>query len=258
MLAIDFQRGLEDAWSDVATFVPELIGFLLVVLIGWFIVKAIAKLVDALLEKTRFDSAVERGSVGKALKKSKFDASDIVAKLVFYALFLLVLQFAFGLFGSNPISDLITSVIRYIPKVIVAVVLIVVAGAIAAAVKEIIEAALGGLSYVHTLAVAASSAIMVVGFFAAFNQLQIAPAIVNGLFYGLLAIIVGSSVIAIGGGGIQPMRERWKNVLAKYDDEKPKVQQEMRGAQDRIAAQAALRKQQLDDATSKPLPPPVR
>ena len=258
MLAIDFQRGFEDAWANIATFVPKLIGFLLVLLIGWFIVKAIAKAVDALLEKTKFDSVVERGSVGKALKKSKFDASDMVAKLVFYALFLLVLQFAFGLFGPNPISDLITSVISYIPKVIVALILIIISGAIAAAVKDIVEAALGSLSYGKTLAIVASSAIVVVGVFAALSQLQVAPAIVNGLFYALLAIIVGSSVIAIGGGGIQAMQQRWKNVLAKYDDEKPHVQQEMQGAQDRIAAKAELRKQQLATATAEPLPPPVR
>ena len=111
-----------------------------------------------------------------------------------------------------------------------------VATAIAAGVREIIEASLGGLSYGRAVANGAAIAIVVVGAFAALDQLQIAPDIVTGLFYAILAIVAGSAIIAIGGGGIAPMRQRWENVLQKYDDEKPNVQREMQGAKDRIEA----------------------
>lgn len=59
------------------------------------------------------------------------------------------------------------------------------------------------------------TAILIVGGFAALSQLQIAPAIVNGLFYALLAIVVGSAVIAVGDEGIQPMQERWQQALQR-------------------------------------------
>jgi hypothetical protein len=249
---IDIEKGLDEAWTNIAEFVPKLVGFLLILLIGWFIVKAIAKIVDMLLEKTKFDSAVQRGGIGSALARSKFDASDIIAKLIFWALFLLVLQMAFGVFGNNPISDLIRSVIAYIPKVVVAIIIIVIAAAIAAAVKEIVDAALGGLSYGKTLSIVASTAIVLVGVFAALDQLEIAPTIVSGLFYALLAIVVGSSIIAIGGGGIAPMRQRWENVMQKYDSEKPRLQQEMATAKDRVAQRAESRKQQVQSALQQP------
>ena len=48
--------------------------------------------------------------------------------------------------------------------------------------------------------------------FAALDELEIAPAIVHGLFYALLIAIVGSVVVAFGGGGIPVAREylaRW-------------------------------------------------
>ena len=181
-----------------------------------------------------------------------------MAKIVFYALFLIVLQMAFGVFGTNPISDLLEGVIAYLPKVIAAILIIVIASAIAAAARELIDASLGGLSYGTTLANATGIAIVVVGIFAALNQLQIAPAIVNGLFYALLAIIVGSAVIAIGGGGIGPMRSRWENVLAKYDEEKPKLQQAAQGSKDRIAERAQQRTDQARSATGRrPAAPPA-
>jgi hypothetical protein len=194
--------------------------------------------VDKALERVGFDTAVERGGVKKALARSKYDASDLVSKVVFYGLFLLVLQMAFGVFRANPVSDLIASVIAYLPKVFVAIVIVVVASAIAAGVKELVGSALGGLSYGRTLATAASVAILVIGGFAALSQLEIAPAIVNGLFYGILAIVVGSAIVAIGGSGIQPLRSRWENVLATYDQEKPNLQAEMDTAGGRVRDRA--------------------
>ena len=147
LIAVEWSQGIEDAWSDVASFVPKFIGFLVILLIGYFVAKLIAKAVGAILERVGFDRAVERGGIKKALDRSKYDACDILAKIVFYALFLIVLQMAFGVFGPNPISDLLEGVIAYLPKVIAAILIIVIASAIAAAARELIDASLGGLCY---------------------------------------------------------------------------------------------------------------
>lgn len=247
ILGIELGAGIEEAWADIAQFVPKLVGFLLVLAIGYFVMKVVAKVIDKVLERVGFDKAVERGGVGKALEQSKYDASDVVSKLVFYTLFLFVLQMAFGVFGTNPISDLLTSVIAYLPKVFVAIVIVVVASAIAAGVKEIVEASLGGLSYGKALAVGASTAVLVIGAFAALDQLQIAQNIVTGLFYALLVIVAGSAIIAIGGGGIVPMRQRWENALARLDEEAPKVraQAQQRAEEVRGTAGAPTRTEPL-------------
>lgn len=252
MIAVEWSQGIEDAWSDIASFVPKFIGFLIILLVGYFVAKMIAKAVGAVLERVGFDKAVERGGIKKALDKSKFDASDIVGKIVFYALFLIVLQMAFGVFGDNPISDLIEGVIAYLPKVIAAILIVVVASAVAAAAREVIDASLGELSYGKSLANAAGVAILVVGIFAALNQLQIAPAIVTGLFYAVLAIVAGSLIIAVGGGGITPMRTRWENALAKYDQEKPRLQEAAKGSKERIAERAEERTNQATAAGDRP------
>ncbi len=233
-----FRAGLGDAWASIATFLPKLVGFLLILIIGYFIAKAIAKLVDGILERVGFDRMVERGGIGRALESSRFDASDILGKLVFYVLFLFVLQLAFGVFGPNPVSELIKGLVAYLPNVFVAVVIIVIGAAIAAAVKEIVEASLGGLSYGRGLAFAASTLILGVAFFAALDQLNVAPNIVNGLFYALLAIIVGSAVVAIGGGGIKTMSRYWERAAQRAEMETSNVKQEAQGAKDRVQSRA--------------------
>ena len=236
LVAVEWNRGIEDAWANVATFVPKLLAFLLILIVGWFVAKAIGKILASVLDRVGFDKAVERGGIRKALEKSKYEPSDILGKVVFYAVFLFVLQMAFGVFGTNPVSDLLASVIAYLPRLFTAIIIVVLAAAVAAAVKEIVQAAVGGLSYGKMLATAASIAILVIGAFAALDQLEIAPAIVTGLFYAMLAIVVGSAVIAIGGGGIAPMRRQWEQVLSRIEDEAPRMRQEAQGSGERIRA----------------------
>lgn len=250
---VDLGSSVETFVQTVGRVLPTFLLFLLILVVGYFVAKAIASIVDKVLGRVGFDRAVERGGVGRALERSKYDPSDILGKIVFYALFLFVLQLAFGVFGDNPISDLLTGVIAFLPNVFVAILILVIAAAVAAAVKEIVEAALGGLSYGRTLAVGASTAILVVGFFAALDQLRIAPDIVNSLFIALLAVVAGSAIIAIGGGGIVPMRQQWEKALARVEEEAPQLREQAEGSQERIAQRAQERKDQAagsaDDTT---------
>jgi hypothetical protein len=228
---IDVREGVESAWESVITFVPKLLAFLVILLVGILIAKLVEKLLNSILERVGFDRLVERGGVKQALARSKFDASDILAKIVFYMLVLITLQLAFGVFGPNPISNLLQGLIAFLPKLLVALLIIVITAAIATGVKSIVENTLGGLSYGRMLAVVAGVAIWVVGIAAALNQIEIAPEIVNGLFYALLALVVGVAIVAIGGGGIQPMRERWQRALTKMDQEAPRIKEEAQAGQ---------------------------
>jgi Conserved TM helix len=255
---IDLRAGAQSAWESVITFVPKLAAFLVILLIGILIAKAVEKLLSAILERVGFDRLVERGGVKQALARSKFDASDILAKIVYWVLVLLTLQLAFGVFGPNPISDLLHGLIAFLPRLFVAVLIIVIAGAVAAAVKTLVENTLGGLSYGRILALVASVAIWVVGIAAALNQIEIAPAIVNGLFYALLALVVGIGIVAIGGGGIQPMQERWQRAMTRMDEEAPKVKQEVQsgGGREALKARAEKVRQEVQGGQSGSEPAP--
>jgi hypothetical protein len=240
------------AWANVASFVPKFLMFLVVLVGGYFLAKFIAKLFDRLLERLRFDNMVERGGVKRVLARTGYDASDVLAKLLFYALFLLVLQFAFGIFGPNPVSALLTQIIAYIPNIFVAAIIVIVAAAIAKGVKDILSVSLGGLSYGRTLAKIASGVIIAVGVFAALDQLEIAPAIVNGLFYAALAIIAGSAIIAIGGGGIRPMQARWERALGRVEAETPRLREQAQGTGEVAQQKAGEWKARAETWASQP------
>jgi hypothetical protein len=61
----------------------------------------------------------------------------------------------------------------------------------------------------------------------ALSQLQIAPAIVNALFYAMLAIIVGSAVVAVGGGGIRTMQRYWERVAVNPEVKGSEIRREV-------------------------------
>jgi len=219
-----------DLWRSVATFVPKFVAFLLILLIGWFVAKAIGKAVDKILERVGFDRAVERGGVKKALAKSQYDASSIVGKLVYYALLLFVLQLAFGVFGPNPISELLTGVIAFLPKAIVAIIIIVVAAAIAAAVRELIANTLGGLSYGKLLANLASIFILGLGIIAALNQVGIATTVTMPVLIAVLTTVAGILIVGVGGGLIRPMQARWEQYLHTLSVESTRIREHARQA----------------------------
>src|SRR5919199_287049 len=222
-LAVDFQGGVSSAWSNVITFVPKLAAALVIILVGYLLAKVVASVLNKVLERVGFDRAVERGGVKQALAKSTYDPSDIIAKLAFWLIFLVTLQIAFGVFGPNPISDLLQGLIAYLPNVLVAIVIIVVAAAIAKAVTDLGSNLLSSVAGGQVMAKGAGIAILVFGAFAALDQLQIAPRIVTGLWYAILAIVVGSAMVAIGGGGIKTMQRYWERTATKAEERTPEL-----------------------------------
>lgn len=121
---------------------------------------------------------------------------------------------------------------------------------IAAGVREVIKETLGGLSYGEFLAGVASVTILGIGAFMALDELAVAPRIVDGLFTAILAIVAGSAIVAIGGSGIQPLRQYWERSLARMEEETQNMKNQSQGAKDRIKGRAQELKDQAKSTAS--------
>jgi hypothetical protein len=223
---MDLETPVREALTDFATFIPKLLGFLVILVVGYFVAKLVAKLVDKGLERADFDRAVERGGVHKALARSQYDASDIVSKLVFFAIFLTALSMAVSVLGIQALEQPLSAFIALIPQILVAILLIVLGAAIAGAVKGIIQNSLGGLSYGGLLANGASVLILLGFVKAGLDQVGIATAVTGPILVALLATVAGVIIVGVGGGLIKPMEQRWETMLNKAEEEAPRVKQE--------------------------------
>jgi hypothetical protein len=222
-----FTSGLKQNLESFAALLPKIGYFLIILIVGAILAKIVSKILTKVLQRVGFDRLVERGGIKKAMSKSKYDAAGILGKIVYYFIFLLVLSAAFGVFGpDNPVSAFLREIIAFLPNLFVAVLVLVIAAAAAAAVKELLESVLGGLSFGSVLANAASLFIVALGVFFALDQLQIAPLIVGGIFYALVALIVLPPIIAFGVGGIDPAREAITNMRDKAKEKAAEAQQQ--------------------------------
>jgi hypothetical protein len=255
--AVDIGDSVSDGLSTVARFVPRFVGFLIILVIGYIVAKMVAKLADKVLERIGFDRLVERGGIGKALERSTYDASDLVAKLIYYALLLITLQLAFSVFGPNPVSELISGVVAWIPKAVVAIVIVVVAAAIARAAKDLVSNALAGVSYGPLLGTIASVFILALGVIAALNQIGVATTVTMPVLIAALATVAGILIVGVGGGMVRPMQDRWARWLDRAEAESTTMRQQaaayQRGREDATTATATPQPAE----TPAPTPPPA-
>jgi len=207
-------EALNDLWRTLATIAPKAALFVGILVIGWFVAKIIGRVVTKVLTRVGLDRLLDRGGLGAALKGS---GAGIAGKLSYYAVLLVVLQLAFGVFGPNPVSGLLTSVIAFLPRLFVALVLVVVSAAIASAVRGLITNAIGGLSYGNVVSKIASVFIIGLGVIAALGQVGIALTVTLPVLVAILATVGGIAIVGVGGGLIKPMQGRWEGYLASAE-----------------------------------------
>ncbi|WP_017585212.1 mechanosensitive ion channel family protein [Nocardiopsis ganjiahuensis] len=255
---MDMGQGLMDAWQAIVGFVPSLLGFLVILVLGWIIAWFVGKAVAKGLHSVGLDRALHRGGVAEYFERSRWTASELGGKIIYYVGLLFVLTMAFNVFGPNPVSTLLSDVIAWIPHGIVALVILVVTAMIAKAVRDLVSGALGGLSYGRILANVAAVAILALGVIAALNQMGVAVSVTLPVLVAVLATVGGILVVGVGGGLIKPMQSRWSRWLEAAERETGRIGDETsyqagrEAAMSRPASEAVRDEEAREGATSLP------
>jgi hypothetical protein len=224
MLAIEWSQGIEDAWADLASWVPKVIGAVVVILVGWFIARIIRKVVERILAALKFDQYVDKAGLGGPIERAGYpDSGKLLAKLLYYLIMLIVLQLAISVFGDSAVNDAFDGLIAFIPKLFIALIIVVITGVIANTVRSLVQPAVAHLSAGPLLAKAAFVAIWVIGGFAAFDQLDVASDTVDTLFQTVTYSLGLILVIKFGVGGIWAARDRfwpavYDNIASSKDE----------------------------------------
>jgi hypothetical protein len=210
MLAVEFQQPIEDAFSKLFSFIPNLIVLILILIVGYFVARFIRRAVITLLRRIRFDDYIDKAGIGGPLERAGFaDSGKFLAMILYYLVMLVVLQIALSAFGENPVSDVVNELIAFIPKAIVAIVIVIVTGLVANAVRNILAPAVASQEFGALMTNLAVAAIWVIGGFAALDQLEFAADIVDQLFTAIIGSISLILILKFGIGGIWEARDRF-------------------------------------------------
>jgi len=191
-LAIDFTQPFEDAFSKLLGFVPNLLGGLVILVIGYIVARVLGKLVGKLLGRVGFDQWMERAGVSGVLQRSGtgLTASAMLGQVVFWFVFLISFTMFASALGVPEISTFMSDMLGYIPRIFAAIVIVCLAALFANFLAAIIRGATGN----ETLAKVGKYAILVYAAFAALTQLGIAVQLTGNT----LLIVLGGAALALG------------------------------------------------------------
>lgn len=185
--------------------IPKVIAFVLIILVGFFIAGVLAAVVVRVLRAIRFNDMAQRAGISGFVEKMGIsrDASGVLADIVKWFVRLIVLVAAFDALGLPAVSDVLKSLLLFLPNLIVALVILVIAGLAAQALSKVVRGATAGAGVgdPDLFATIASFAVWAFGIVIAVNQVGVATTLVNTLFMGVVGALALAIGLAFGLGG---------------------------------------------------------
>lgn len=185
--------------------VPRLIGFAIILIVGWILASLIEKAVVAVLRAARFNVLAERSGLAGFIQKSNMrdDAAGTIGLIAKWFVRLIALVVAFDALGLLAVSEILHQLLMWLPNLVVALVVLVIGGIAANALGNVVLGAAteGGVERPDFLAKIARYAVWGFAIMVAINQVGIATSLINILLTaaaGALALALGLS-FGLGG-----------------------------------------------------------
>ena len=123
--------------TQLQEFVPNLVGAIILLLVGSFAAKFVTKLLKTALEKSGFDKLGEKLNQIDAIKKmGEVKLSVIISKTLYYFILLVFVTAATEKLGMKVLTDMVASLVNLIPKLIASALMLFAGVMIADALKN--------------------------------------------------------------------------------------------------------------------------
>ncbi len=191
--------------NQIARAIPQIVGAVLILIIGWLIAKLVKKLTIKLLKLVKLSYLTEKSGVDKFLKDggSKLTTIDLIGSLLYWLIMLIVIMSALNSVQLTSAEVLFNKIILFIPNIIVAIIILLLGLYLARFISQALAVALNGINDKAARLMESISyyAIIVLTVFIVLSQLDIAENIVNIAFLLILGGVCLAFGLAFGLGG---------------------------------------------------------
>jgi hypothetical protein len=201
---------------QVADLLPRLVLAVVVLVAGWLIAKAVRFAVDRGLRAVNFNVLSERAGIDGFLRNGgiQTDTSALIALLFYWLVILAALVIGFNSLGLTYITELIHSLILFVPRVMVAIVVLAVGSYFARFIGGAVTTYFRNahLQDADVLGALARYAVLTFVVLIALDQVQVGGDIIRHTFLIILAGVVLALALAFGIGGrdwAAELLERW-------------------------------------------------
>jgi len=195
---------ISNALNTFLAAIPQVIGALLIIIIGWIVAGIVARIVTELLRRAGADRLfAEHGGAVYGSLTQQIQPSTVMGELVKWLIRIVFLVAAANVLGMPEVSNLLNQVLLWIPNLIVAAIILLLAPVIARFVRGAIEVGAGQMGFTNAPLLGRIAEIAIVAFAVviAINQIGIAANLVNTLFIGLVGAVALAFGLAFGLGG---------------------------------------------------------
>jgi hypothetical protein len=200
---MDIGDSVQRAFDRLFEFLPNLLGCLLLLLIGFIVARVLQGLVKKLLEKLGVDPRMRESEANRYVE-SVLPGSSVssgIARVVFWLVFIFFVFTAIAALGVDALTDFMNDVLAYLPNVIVAILIFVVATLVAGAVAVASRRTMGDTATGRIVSTVAPALVMVIALFMILDQLRIAEDIVIIAFACTMGALALGLALAFGLGG---------------------------------------------------------
>jgi hypothetical protein len=246
MLA-DFAIGdsAERGFTEFFTWAPRLIAAIAILIIGYFVAKAIGRVVWSALRRTGLDETMHGGPAGGFVQKVTTSPSRLLGRLAFWATWIGALVIAVSVLGIPALTAFIGAIFAYLPNVLAALLIFLVAGAISAGVAALVGRTMGDTPLGKIVATAAPILVMTIATFMILDQLKIAEDIVIITYAALIGAIALGSALAFGLGGREVAAQILRGTYEKGQENKEQFKQDLDKGMSRAKDEAQNMKEEM-------------
>lgn len=196
---------LQNLWWGVVSFLPNIVGALVVLVIGLIVAAGLAALVEKILEGVRLDTFLEKIGLKPIFERAglKLRAAYFFGKLVYWFVIIAFLLAVADSLQLYALSSFLTAILNYLPNVLAAVLIMLAALVLAHFLRRLVTASVMSAK-LHSgpfLGTVTWWAITVFGFLTALAQLNIAAQIIQTIVTGFIAMLALAGGLAFGLGG---------------------------------------------------------
>ena len=196
--------------TQLLTFLPKLLGAMLILLVGWWIAKALEGLIVRILKTIALDKLADQIQVTSVLAKGgiRRKVSELLGAIIYWLVMLAVVMVAFNALDLTVAAQLFQKIVEFLPNVIAAVFILIVGVFAAAFLATTVRTAASnsGILQAHLLGQAVQTIVVIFAVVASLQQLQIQ--FVGEVFLLILAGLSLGSAIAFG-LGCKDLAGRW-------------------------------------------------
>ncbi len=201
--AVHIAQSLQKGLDSLIAFIPNLVGCLIILFIGYVIARLVKAAVAKLLETAGLDRALSGSPAGGYVERVSPGArpSRLVALVAFWFIFIYAIAAAIGALKIPALTNFMANVQDYLPNVIAAVLILVVGVALAGGVGGLVDRLMGDTPGGRMARAVGPTLILAIVVFMVLNQLKIAPAIVTSTYIALIGMLAVAGALAFGLGG---------------------------------------------------------